>query len=142
VLRAISTRWLDNDVYGHINNVVYYSYIDTAVNGWLIERCGTDIRKLDAIGIVAESSCRFLQPLSFPQTVFVGLRLEKLGTSSVVYQIGLFGPDEGHGSSSAAALARFVHVYVDAATRRPVSVPQIVRAALVDIHPADTDEPL
>ncbi|MEO7773656.1 MAG: thioesterase family protein [Steroidobacteraceae bacterium] len=128
VLRQISTRWLDNDVYGHINNVVYYEFIDTAVNGWLIERCG-DVRQLDAIGIVAESSCRFLQGLSFPQAIAAGLRLEKLGTSSVIYQIGIFGGED----LLAAAIGRFVHVYVDAESRRPVAIPEAIRAELADI---------
>jgi acyl-CoA thioester hydrolase len=126
VLRAITTRWHDNDHYGHVNNVVYYAYFDTAVNGFLIEASGTDIRELPAIGIVAETSCRFLRELSFPDTVHAGLALEKLGNSSVVYRIGLFRNEE----SEPAALGRFVHVYVDAATRRPVPVPAPIRAAL------------
>ncbi len=129
VLRAITTRWHDNDHYGHVNNVVYYAYFDTAVNGFLIEASGTDIRDLPAIGIVAETSCRFLRELSFPDTVWAGLALERLGNSSVVYRIGLFRNDE----SEPAALGRFVHVYVDAATRRPVSVPAPIRAALAAI---------
>ena len=126
VLRTITTRWMDNDQYGHVNNVVYYSYFDTAVNGFLIEASGCDVRELPAIGIVAETSCRFLRELSFPDTVHAGLALERLGNSSVVYRIGLFRNDE----SEPAALGRFVHVYVDSATRRPVPVPQEVRRAL------------
>ena len=126
VLRTITTRWMDNDHYGHVNNVVYYSYFDTAVNGYLIEASGTDVRNLPAIGIVAETSCRFLKELSFPETVHAGLALEKLGNSSVVYRIGLFG----HEDLEPAALGRFVHVYVDSATRRPVPVPAQIRAAL------------
>lgn len=125
-LRAITTRWMDNDVYGHVNNVVYYSYFDTAVNAWLIESTGTDIRKLPAIGIVAETSCRYLKELSFPELVHAGLRLEKLGNSSVIYRIGLFREAD----ADACAVGRFVHVYVDAATRRPVPVPAAIRAAL------------
>jgi acyl-CoA thioester hydrolase len=117
---------MDNDHYGHVNNVVYYSYFDTAVNGYLIEASGTDIRELPAIGIVAETSCRFLKELSFPQTVHAGLALEKLGNSSVVYRIGLFCNDD----REPAALGRFVHVYVDGRTRRPVPVPPPIRAAL------------
>jgi acyl-CoA thioester hydrolase len=124
--RAITTRWMDNDVYGHVNNVVYYSYFDTAVNAWLIESTGTDIRQLPAIGIVAETSCRYLKELSFPELVHAGLRLEKLGNSSVIYRIGLFGGDD----AAACAVGRFVHVYVDAVTRRPVPVPGAIRAAL------------
>ena len=126
VLRAIPTRWMDNDHYGHVNNVAYYSYFDTAVNGYLIEATGTDIRELPAIGIVAETGCRFLRELSFPDTVHAGLALEKLGNSSVVYRIALFRNEE----TEPAALGRFVHVYVDAATRRPVPVPPAIRAAL------------
>jgi len=127
VLRTITTRWMDNDHYGHVNNVVYYSYFDTAVNGFLIEASGTDIRELDAIGIVAETSCRFLRELSFPETVHAGLALEKLGNSSVIYRIGLFRNDD----VEPAALGRFVHVYVDSRTRRPVPVPASIRAALL-----------
>ena len=126
VLRTITTRWHDNDHYGHVNNVVYYAYFDTAVNGYLIEASGTDIRSLPAIGIVAETSCRFLRELSFPDTVHAGLALEKLGNSSVVYRIGLFRNEE----AAPAAIGRFVHVYVDAATRRPVPIPPQIRAAL------------
>ena len=126
VLRTITTRWMDNDQYGHVNNVVYYSYFDTAVNGYLIEASGCDVRELSAIGIVAETSCRFISELSFPDTVHAGLALERLGNSSVVYRIGLFRNDD----VEPAALGRFVHVYVDSATRRPVPVPQEVRRAL------------
>jgi acyl-CoA thioester hydrolase len=124
--RTITTRWLDNDVYGHVNNVQYYAYFDTAVNAYLIEATGTDIRRLAAIGIVAESSCRFLQPLSFPEPVEAGLALEKLGRSSVIYRIGLFAA----GAAAPAALGRFVHVYVDAATRAVVPVPEPIRTAV------------
>jgi acyl-CoA thioester hydrolase len=126
VLRTITTRWMDNDHYGHVNNVVYYSYFDTAVNGYLIEASGTDVRDLPAIGIVAETSCRFLKELSFPETVHAGLAIEKLGNSSVVYRIGLFRNED----AEPAALGRFVHVYVDSRTRRPVPVPPQVRLAL------------
>lgn len=126
VLRAVPTRWMDNDVYGHVNNVAYYSYFDTAVNGYLIEATGTDIRQLDAIGIVAETSCRFLKELSFPQTVLAGLKLEKLGNSSVIYTIGLFGGDD----EQPAAIGRFVHVYVARAGRSVVPVPHIIRLAV------------
>jgi acyl-CoA thioester hydrolase len=129
VLRAITTRWHDNDHYGHVNNVVYYAYFDTAVNGYLIEASGTDIRDLPAIGIVAETSCRFLRELSFPDTVYAGLALEKLGNSSVIYRIGLFRNNE----TEPAALGRFVHVYVDSTTRRPVPVPAPIRAALTTL---------
>lgn len=130
VLRTITTRWHDNDHYGHVNNVVYYAFFDTAVNGYLIEASGTDIRDLPAIGIVAETSCRFLSELSFPDLVHAGLALEKLGNSSVVYRIGLFRNDE----AEPAALGRFVHVYVDAETRRPVPIPPSIRTALAALE--------
>lgn len=132
VLRPITTRWADNDVYGHVNNVVYYSYFDTAVNGWLMDATGTDIRRLPAIGVVAETSCRFLAPLSFPDVVTAGLRLRHLGTSSVVYDIGVFRNDD----DTPAALGHFVHVYVDVAARRPVPVPDLIRDALAELRKA------
>lgn len=125
----ITTRWMDNDVYGHVNNVVYYSYFDTAVNGYLIEATGTDIRQLPAIGVVAETGCRFLEQLSFPEPVEAGLRLEKLGNSSVIYRIGLFR----EGRDEACAVGRFVHVYVDNVTRAVVPVPAAIRAAVAPL---------
>jgi acyl-CoA thioester hydrolase len=126
MVRSIPTRWMDNDHYGHVNNVAYYSYFDTAVNGWLMERTGTDIRELPAIGIVAETSCRFLSELSFPDEVHAGLMLERLGNSSVVYRVGLFRGDD----AGPAAIGRFVHVYVDRATRAVVPVPHAIREAV------------
>jgi acyl-CoA thioester hydrolase len=126
VLRPIATRWMDNDHYGHVNNVAYYSFFDTAVNGFLIEACATDIRDLPAIGIVAESSCRFVSAVSFPDVIHAGLAIERLGTSSVVYAIGLFRNAE----DSACAIGRFVHVYVDRATRRPVPIPAVIRVVI------------
>ena len=126
VLRPMPTRWADNDHYGHVNNVAYYSYFDSAVNGYLMESAGTDTRCLPAIGIVAETSCRYLKELSFPDPLFVGLRLEKLGHSSVIYQLAIFRGDD----SEPAAVGRFVHVYVDRENRRPVTIPAVIRAAL------------
>ncbi|WP_374999663.1 acyl-CoA thioesterase [Aeromicrobium sp. CTD01-1L150] len=123
---TITTRWEDEDVYGHVNNVVYYSFFDTAVNGWLIEASGTDIRRLDAYGIVAETGCRFLRELRFPDDVVAGLRVERLGTSSVVYEIALFQGDD----ASPAAVGRFVHVYVSGPGREVTPVPDVVRQAL------------
>ncbi len=123
VVRPIATRWMDNDHYGHVNNVAYYSFFDTAVNGYLIEAAGTDIRDLPAIGIVAESSCQFLSAISFPDTVHAGLAVERLGTSSLVYAIALFREAE----DSPCAVGRFVHVYVDRLTRRPVPIPEVIR---------------
>ena len=118
---------MDNDHYGHVNNVAYYSFFDTAVNGFLIEAAGADIRRLTAIGIVAESSCTFLSAISFPDTVHAGLAIEKLGTKSVIYRIALFRGDE----QEPCAIGRFVHVYVDRDSRRPVEIPAIIRNALL-----------
>lgn len=128
VLRRLPTRWSDDDTYGHVNNVVHYLLFDTAVNGWLIEASGTDIRRLPAIGLVVETSCRYFAELRFPVVVTAGIALERLGTTSVVYRLALFGEDE-----SPAALGRFVHVYVDRDTRRPVPVPPEIRAALAGL---------
>lgn len=129
VLRPVATRWMDNDSYGHVNNVVYYSYFDTAVNGWLMEATRQDIRALPSIGVVAETGCRFLSQLSFPESLEVGLRLERLGNRSVVYGLGIFR----QGEDTAAAIGRFVHVYVDATTRRPVLVPEAIRVAVAQL---------
>jgi acyl-CoA thioester hydrolase len=126
VLRSMPTRWMDNDHYGHVNNVVYYSYFDSAVNGYLLEAAVTDPRALSAIGIVAETSCRFFMEVSFPDLLHIGLKLEKLGNSSVIYQLAVFRGDD----MEPAAVGRFVHVYVDQQTRRPVPIPQIIRSAL------------
>lgn len=126
VLRELPTRWSDDDVYGHVNNVIHYLMFDTAVNGWLIEASGTDIRRLPAIGVVAETSCRYFTELRFPEVVTAGIGLERLGTTSVVYRLALFGQR----GVEPAAIGRFVHVYVDASSRRPVPVPAEIRAAL------------
>lgn len=128
VLRLLPTRWSDDDTYGHVNNAVHYLMFDTAVNGWLMEATGTDIRALPAIGLVVETSCRYFAELSFPQVVTAGIALERLGTSSVVYRLALFGADD-----APAATGRFVHVYVDRDTRRPVPVPETVRGALASL---------
>jgi acyl-CoA thioester hydrolase len=126
----MSTRWSDNDHYGHVNNVVYYEFFDTAVNGWLIEASGCDVRTLPAIGVVAETSCRFLRELAFPDRVVTGLRLERRGTSSVVYELAIFREANGDPDGSACAVGRFVHVYVDTVTRRPVPIPDPIARAL------------
>ena len=122
----IPTRWMDDDIYGHVNNVVYYSYFDTAVNGNLIRATGQDIRSQDAIGIVVESGCTFHRELSFPQVIEAGLLVEKIGNSSVTYRVGLFIEDD----SEPAASGHFVHVYVDREKRKPVRVPENIRQAL------------
>ena len=123
---AIATRWMDNDSYGHVNNVTYYSYFDTVVNEHLIVDGGLDIATGGAIGLVAETMCKFRKPLSFPDTVDAGLRVTKIGTSSVRYEIGLFR----QGDDEPAATGYFVHVWVDRATGRPVPVPPSIRVAL------------
>jgi acyl-CoA thioester hydrolase len=130
VLRAIPTRWMDNDHYGHVNNVAYYSFFDTAVNGFLIEAAATDIRELSAIGIVAESSCRFVSAASFPDAIHAGLAIERLGTKSVIYRIALFRNDD----DEACAIGRFVHVYVDRETRRPVEIPAVIKRAVAALE--------
>jgi acyl-CoA thioester hydrolase len=118
--RSIGTRWSDNDLYGHVNNVIYYSWFDTAVNGWLIERGVLDIHESSVIGLVIETGCSYFSPLSFPQAVVAGIRVANIGSSSVRYEIGLFPGDE---SLPCAAKGHFVHVYVDRATRRPTRLP-------------------
>ena len=123
---AIPTRWHDNDAYGHVNNVVYYAYFDTVVNEHLINAAGLDIAEDPVVGLVVETTCRYHRPLSFPDVVDAGLRVERLGTSSVTYAIGLFRA----GDDEAAASGRFVHVWVDRATQRPVPGPARIRAAL------------
>lgn len=132
VLRPIQTRWMDNDHYGHVNNVAYYSYFDTAVNGFLMDASGTDVRELAAIGVVAETSCRFLAPTAFPDTLWAGLALERLGSRSVVYRIALFRGEDDR----PCAVGRFVHVYVDRGTRRPVDVPPLIRTAVERLRTA------
>jgi acyl-CoA thioester hydrolase len=126
VFRPIQTRWLDNDQYGHVNNVMYYAYFDTAVNGWLMEATGVDTTKIDAIGLVAETGCKFFKAVSFPEQLYAGLRLQKLGNSSAVYEIALFREQE----QDPAAIAKFVHVYVDAKTRKSVPIPAVIRSVL------------
>lgn len=125
-LRPITTRWLDNDVYGHVNNVVYYLWFDTAVNGFLVERGLLEPTGSGPIGLVAETGCRYLSSISFPDAVEAGLALTRIGTSSVEYRIGIFR----QGAEEPAAEGRFVHVYVDRESRRPVPVPQAVRETL------------
>jgi acyl-CoA thioester hydrolase len=129
VFRSIGTRWMDNDVYGHVNNVVYYSWFDTAVNAWLIEEGALDIHGGSVIGLVIETQCNYFAPLAFPQPVEAGLRVAQLGRSSVRYEVGLFAA----GEAQAAACGHFVHVYVDRATRRPVDLPGGLRRTLQTI---------
>ncbi|GAB4467659.1 MAG: thioesterase family protein [Burkholderiaceae bacterium] len=127
---TVQTRWMDNDAYGHVNNVVYYSFFDTVVNAYLIGAGVLDIARGDTIGLVVETKCNYFNELSFPQAVVGGLRVARIGTSSVRYEIGIFADD----GDSACAQGHFVHVYVDRATRRPTPVPAALRAALERIR--------
>jgi acyl-CoA thioester hydrolase len=127
--RPITTRWMDNDIYGHMNNVVHYSLFDTAVNGWLIDKGVLDIHGGDQIGLVVETGCRYFGELAFPDTVTAGLRVARLGRSSVRYEVGLFRNHD----EQAVAEGFFVHVYVDRATRRPEPLADTLRTALEDI---------
>jgi acyl-CoA thioester hydrolase len=117
---------MDNDHYGHVNNVAYYSFFDTAVNGFLIDATGTDIRELPAIGVVVESGCTFMSGASFPDAIHAGLQIERVGTTSVTYRITLFRNED----AEACAVGRFVHVYVDRTTRRPVPIPDVITKAI------------
>jgi acyl-CoA thioester hydrolase len=125
VLRPITTRWMDNDAYGHVNNVVYYSWFDTAVNAYLIEQGVLDIHAGETIGLVIETQCNYFASLAFPQTVQAGIRVAKLGSSSVRYEVGIFGDGD-----TTAAKGHFVHVYVNRHSRRPVPLPAPLRAVL------------
>jgi acyl-CoA thioesterase FadM len=139
----MTTRWADDDVYGHMNNATYYELFDTAVNAHLIEATGLDVRRLPAIGVVAETSCRYFREIGFPEPVDIGLVLERVGTSSVIYRIGLFQGD----SDEAAAEGRFVHVYVDnsgrlgAAESRAVRpLPPEIRKVVEALRPSPTEQ--
>lgn len=122
----ITTRWMDNDVYGHVNNVVYYSYFDTVANHFLIHEGGLDFERAETIGLVVESTCHYHAAVAYPDTLRAGLRVDKLGQRSVTYGIGIFREAE----ELAAAHGTFVHVFVDRATRRAVAIPEQIRAAL------------
>jgi len=128
-LRTITTRWMDNDQYGHVNNVVYYSWFDTAVNAYLIERGALDPARSAVIGLVVETQCHYFAPLAFPQIVEAGLRVAQLSTSSVRYEVGLFA----QGTPDTAARGHFVHVYVDRVTRKPVPLPALLRQTLQEL---------
>ncbi len=129
VFRSIPTRWADNDMYGHVNNVVYYGWFDTAVNALLIERGALDIHYGDIIGFVVETGCNYFAPLAFPQTVEAGVRVAHVGSSSVRYEIALFA----EGAETAAAQGHFIHVYVDRATQRPVKLPPALQALVGEL---------
>jgi acyl-CoA thioester hydrolase len=123
---ALPTRWMDNDVYGHVNNALYYAFFDTAINEYLITKGGHDINVGAVMAFAAESQCQYLRPLAFPEVIDVGLRVGKLGNSSVRYELALFKRDEDF----AAAAGYFVHVFVDRVTQSPVPIPPQIRAAL------------
>jgi acyl-CoA thioester hydrolase len=137
VFSAITTRWMDNDVYGHVNNVVYYSFFDTAVNGLLVAAGVLDIHAGEVIGLVVETQCNYFEPIAFPQPVSAGVRVARLGRSSVRYEIGLFAGD----APASAACGHFVHVYVDRATRRPVPLPAALKAVLQSWMPPTSNPP-
>jgi acyl-CoA thioester hydrolase len=125
-LAEITTRWMDNDVYGHVNNVVYYSFFDTVVNGYLIAQGALDIATSDVIGLVVETQCNYFKPLAFPDRVSAGLRVTHIGNSSVRYEIALFRNDD----NDAAAQGHFVHVYVERASNKPAALPARLKSAL------------
>ncbi|WP_415753749.1 acyl-CoA thioesterase [Pseudomonas leptonychotis] len=125
--QPITTRWHDNDVYGHVNNVTYYSFFDSAVNTYLIEVGGLDIHNGSVVGFVVSSSCDYFASIAFPDAIEVGLRVGKLGNSSVQYELAVFKA----GEDEACAAGRFVHVFVDRNSNRPVSIPEVLRAALM-----------
>ena len=122
----ITTRWTDNDAYGHVNNTIYYEWFDSAVNKWLVEQRLLDIVAGDPIGLVVETGCRFFEPLAFPGDIEVGIAIERLGSSSVTYRIGIFAAD----ADQPAAQGHFTHVYVDRVSRRPALLPDQWRIAL------------
>lgn len=122
----ITTRWMDNDVYGHVNNVVYYSFFDTAVNGYLIGAGALDPERSEVIGLVVETGCHYFSSVAFPDDIEAGLTVTRIGNSSVRYEVGIFKA----GEASSAAHGHFVHVYVDKSTRRPAPLPAALRRAL------------
>jgi len=135
--QSITTRWMDNDAYGHVNNVVFFSYFDTVVNTYLIERGALDIQASPVIGLVIETACTYFSPLTYPETLTAGLRVAHLGRSSVRYEVALFQ----QGAELAAAQGYFVHVYVDRETRRPVELPPMLRQSLEPIRIAAREGP-
>jgi len=122
----ITTRWMDNDIYGHVNNVVYYSYFDSVANKYLIEEGGLDIKNSQVVGFVVASNCQYTSPIAYPQAIEAGLRVNRLGNSSVEYGIGIFQQD----SSVVSAMGTFTHVFVDRSTDKPVAIPASIRSAL------------
>ena len=126
VHRPVTTRWSDNDMYGHLNNAVYYELFDSAINGWLITGAGVDVMALPELGVVAESGCRYFRELEYPRPLDVGVRVERLGRSSITYALGLFDAE----ADELAALGHWVHVYIDRTSRSTVPIPAAVRDLL------------
>ena len=133
----VTTRWMDNDLYGHVNNVTYYSYFDTAANRFLIEEGGLDIHEGPVVGVVVESKCSYSKPLADPEELEVGVRADRIGRSSVQYGIGVFK----RGEDEAAASGYFVHVFVDRSTMKSVPIPEPIRSALERIAVSPTSQP-
>lgn len=138
--RRATTRWRDDDAYGHLNNATYYELFDTAVNAYLYEATGVDVRSLPQIGVVAETGCRYFREIGFPAPIDMGLVVDKVGTSSIIYRIGLFQGGSGAPDEEAAAEGRFVHVYVDntVSSRPATPMPDVIRAAVVPLLAAAT----
>jgi acyl-CoA thioester hydrolase len=134
--RVLTTRWMDSDPYGHMNNIVHLALFDTVVNAWLIEKGALDILKSPVIGLVVETGCHYFAALTYPEPVIAALRVAHVGRSSVRYEVGLFGK----ASQSAAAQGHFVHVYVDRESRRPVDLPPALRQALEPLRIPPTQE--
>jgi acyl-CoA thioester hydrolase len=131
VLVPTTSRWADNDMFGHLNNALYYQLFDTATNGWLISTTGIDVLGAPYLGVVAESGCRFYREIGFPQPATIGLRVRRLGRSNVTYQLGLFGTDiDNAATQPVAAVGHWVHVYIDRETRRTNAIPEQLRVVL------------
>lgn len=130
VVWPVSTRWADNDMFGHLNNAVYYQLFDSAINAWINTSTGADPLAAPTLGVVAESGCRYFSELQFPDRLAVGVAVTRLGNSSVTYRLGVFGGDTGDAAEPIAALGHWVHVYVDRDDRKPVPIPEAIRSLL------------
>ncbi|MEH6558472.1 MAG: thioesterase family protein [Oceanicoccus sp.] len=130
IFYPVTTRWMDNDAYGHVNNVTYYSYFDTAANSFLVNHCGLDYRNGKVVGLVVSSGCEYLAPIEFPDKIDVGVRIDRLGNSSVQYGIGIFK----EGEDQACAFGHFIHVFVDNVSRKPVAIPDEMRKNMKKIE--------
>ncbi len=130
----VTTRWKDNDIYGHVNNVSYYSYFDSVANQYLIEKGGLDIQTAEVVGFVVASECKYLAPITYPETIEVGLRVNKLGNSSVEYGLAIFRENDKNKNSSAIAHGSFTHVFVNRKTNKSSPIPDTIRDALNEIH--------